>query len=62
VTGFIVESVEEAVRAVERLPSLDRRAIRASFEGKFSAVRMTRDYEALYAKVARSTTPKLRVA
>jgi glycosyltransferase involved in cell wall biosynthesis len=62
VTGFIVDSVEEAVRAVGRLPRLDRRAIRASFEQKFSAARMARDYEALYAKVARSATPKLRVA
>ncbi len=61
VTGFIVESVEEAVRAVGQLDRLDRRLIRASFERRFSAARMTRDYETLYAKVARST-PKLRVA
>lgn len=62
VTGFIVESIEEAVRAVERLDRLDRGVIRAIFERKFSAVRMSRDYEALYAKVARTTTAKLRVA
>ncbi|HXS27496.1 MAG TPA: glycosyltransferase family 4 protein [Steroidobacteraceae bacterium] len=62
VTGFIVESVEEAVGAVGRLDRLDRRTIRASFEREFSAERMARDYEALYAKIARATTPKLRVA
>lgn len=62
VTGFIVAGIEEAVRAVERLDRLDRRRIRAVFELQFSAARMTRDYEALYAKVARTTTPKLRVA
>jgi len=62
VTGFIVESIEDAVRAVERLDELDRRTIRAVFEREFSATRMSRDYEALYAKVARTTTPKLRVA
>lgn len=62
VCGFIVESVEEAVKAVERLDRLDRGAIRARFEQRFSAARMARDYETLYAKVARSTTPKLRVA
>lgn len=62
VTGFIVESVDEAVNAVARLDSLDRRTIRARFERGFSAARMTRDYEALYAKAARSTTRKLRIA
>ena len=32
VTGFIVESVEEAVEAVHRLPSIDRMECRAVFE------------------------------
>lgn len=48
VTGFIVGSVEEAVRSIDRLESLDRRAIRARFEQRFSARRMARDYETLY--------------
>jgi|SRR5579875_478338 len=62
VTGLIVDSVEEAARAVEEIDRLDRCAIRARFEQRFSAARMARDYEALYAKVARTTTPRLRVA
>ena len=33
VTGFIVENEEDAVRAVHELPRLDRRTIRARFEG-----------------------------
>ncbi len=61
-TGFIVDSIEEAVRAVERADRLDRRAIRARFERVFSATRMASDYEALYAKLARTATPRLRVA
>jgi glycosyltransferase involved in cell wall biosynthesis len=48
VTGFIVESEEEAVTAVSKLGRLDRRMIRARFEERFSARRMVREYENLY--------------
>jgi glycosyltransferase involved in cell wall biosynthesis len=59
-TGFIVESVDEAVAAVGRLDTLDRRQCRAVFESRFSAERMTRDYLALYRRLVRQwgrTTP-----
>ena len=48
VTGFIVRDEAEALRAVERLPQLDRRRIRARFEERFSAEAMARNYAALY--------------
>ncbi|SFJ72958.1 Glycosyl transferases group 1 [Bradyrhizobium sp. Gha] len=48
VTGFIVDSDEEAVRALSELPRLDRRRVRARFEQRFSALRMAREYEGLY--------------
>ena len=48
VTGFIVDGEEDAVRAVRKLPRLDRRAIRARFEERFTAFRMAREYEARY--------------
>jgi glycosyltransferase involved in cell wall biosynthesis len=48
VTGFIVESEAEAVEAVLRVGSLDRRDIRASFERRFTARRMAQDYFRLY--------------
>ena len=48
VTGFIVDGEEEAIRAVRKLPRLDRRIIRARFEERFTAVRMAREYEARY--------------
>jgi len=48
VTGFIVDSVEEAVAAVPRALSLDRRGVRARFEERFSAERMARDYLSVY--------------
>jgi glycosyltransferase involved in cell wall biosynthesis len=48
VTGFIVESEEEAVKAVNQLARLDRREVRARFEERFSAHRMARAYESHY--------------
>ncbi len=50
-TGFIVDSEEEAVAAVSRLGQLDRKAIRARFEERFGARRMTLEYEAQYRKL-----------
>ena len=47
-TGFIVESEEEAVDAVNRLARLDRRKVRERFEERFSAQRMARAYESHY--------------
>ena len=40
VTGFVVDSEEEAVRAVRRLGEIDRRQVRACFERRFTARRM----------------------
>jgi glycosyltransferase involved in cell wall biosynthesis len=50
--GFIVDSIEGAVAAVHRAAQLDRARVRASFEQRFSAERMTRDYLALYRRLA----------
>ncbi len=55
VTGFVVDTVAQAVRAVEQVPSLPREACRRVFEERFSVERMARDYLRLYAKVARSS-------
>lgn len=51
VTGFIVESIEDAVTAVPGLLSLDRQVVRRTFERRFSAQRMARDYVAAYARL-----------
>jgi glycosyltransferase involved in cell wall biosynthesis len=48
VTGFVVGSVEEAVRAVARVSRLDRYAVRARFQRRFSVDRMTNDYLRIY--------------
>jgi glycosyltransferase involved in cell wall biosynthesis len=55
-TGRIVSDVEEAVRAIPELLALDRQAIRARFEERFSAARMTTDYVWLYQKLLRKHT------
>jgi glycosyltransferase involved in cell wall biosynthesis len=56
VTGFIVDSVDEAVAAVPLARALDRDVIRRRFEERFSVERMVRDYLGLYGTVLRSGT------
>jgi glycosyltransferase involved in cell wall biosynthesis len=51
VTGFIVDSEQEAVSAVNELARLDRTKVRARFEQRFSAHRMAREYEGQYRKL-----------
>ncbi|MEE2951278.1 MAG: glycosyltransferase family 4 protein [Pseudomonadota bacterium] len=48
VTGFIVETEGEATEALKRIGGLDRAAIRARFEARFTARRMAEDYLAIY--------------
>lgn len=48
VTGCMVTSMAEAIAALPRVLSLDRRAVRARFEKRFTAERMAKDYVALY--------------
>jgi len=52
VNGFIVDSIEQAVDAVGRVDELSRAVVRASFERRFSAQRMARDYAAVYRSLA----------
>jgi glycosyltransferase involved in cell wall biosynthesis len=47
-TGVIVDDLDEAIRKIPELLSLDRRRVRQRFEERFSATRMARDYLSLY--------------
>jgi glycosyltransferase involved in cell wall biosynthesis len=58
VTGFIVESIDEAVRAVQRVRSLDRAEVRACFERRFSVEVMAQGYEAAYRTVLQAAEEK----
>jgi glycosyltransferase involved in cell wall biosynthesis len=48
VTGHIVDSMDEAVKALPRVLALDRHAVRQRFEERFSATRMAKDYVSVY--------------
>ena len=61
-TGFVVESIDEAAKAVARLASIDRAAVRASFERRFSVEVMAAGYEAAYESVLRSGHAPLHLA
>jgi glycosyltransferase involved in cell wall biosynthesis len=47
-SGFIVDNIEDAVKAVVRAGELDRTACRQAFEMRFTGSRMAKDYVKLY--------------
>ena len=61
VTGFIVEDINGAIGAVDRLGQLSREKIRRRFEERFTARRMAQDYLAVYRSLASSLAPQLRL-
>ena len=60
-TGFIVEDVQGAIGAVDRLDHLSRAAIRRRFEQRFTARRMAQDYLAAYRSMTDRVAPHLRL-
>jgi len=52
VTALIGRSVEDLVRAVEQVGTIDRRRCRETYERRFSDVRMADDYEQVYHQLA----------
>ena len=51
VTGFLVDTPDEAVAAIERVGELDRAACRRAVAERFSVARMADDYIALYRRI-----------
>ena len=51
VTGFLVDSVEEAVAAIDRIGEIDRAACRAAVMERFTVDRMADAYLALYRSI-----------
>ena len=51
VNGFLVDTADEALAAVERVGELDRREVRRSVERRFHVDRMADDYIALYRSI-----------
>jgi glycosyltransferase involved in cell wall biosynthesis len=62
VNGWIVDGEDEAVAALAHLAKLDRAACRRSFEARFTADRMARDYLALYHQLVAPSRPQRRAA
>ncbi len=58
--GFIVETLEEAVEAVEKIPYIDRVDCRKYFESRFSARRMAQEYLDVYEIVIGESYPLLK--
>jgi glycosyltransferase involved in cell wall biosynthesis len=61
VTGFLVNSIDEAVKRVDDVKNLDRAAIRRTFERRFSAERMASNYVAIYQRMMALGKPKSRI-
>ncbi len=62
VTGFVVEDVNGAIGAVDRLGQLSRPRIRKQFESRFTARRMAQDYLSVYRSLmSRAAAPHLRL-
>ena len=56
VTGFIVDTVDEAVKAVSDIARLDRCACRSAFEQRFDARRMACNYVQVYSRIIEKTS------
>jgi glycosyltransferase involved in cell wall biosynthesis len=52
-TGFVVDSIDAALAALERAARLHRLAVRERFEERFSAARMAQDYLSVYRALGR---------
>jgi glycosyltransferase involved in cell wall biosynthesis len=63
VTGYVVDSIEDSVRALKDLESFDRLGCRRAFEERFSARRMAHDYVETYRRIIKlnARVPKTHV-
>jgi glycosyltransferase involved in cell wall biosynthesis len=57
VSGFVVQDINDAVAAVDRLAALDRARIRDVFNRRFTAARMARDYMTIYRRLLARIVP-----
>ena len=55
VTGYLVNSVEESVRALECVSTLSRNAVRRRFDERFTSGRMARQYVDVYRRLSESS-------
>jgi glycosyltransferase involved in cell wall biosynthesis len=60
ISGFVVESVDQAAAVVARVASLDRASVRAAFEQRFTIERTARDYLEIYKELIGSVVLSAR--
>jgi glycosyltransferase involved in cell wall biosynthesis len=60
VTGFVVNNIDQAVKAVGKIHTLDRAKVRATFDRRFTSRRMAQDYLDVYQGLIDAKAPKLR--
>ena len=58
-SGFLVDSIDEAIAAVRRVDELPRAAVRRCFEKRFTARRMAQDYVSLFGAAAGSGADRM---
>jgi glycosyltransferase involved in cell wall biosynthesis len=51
ITGFLVDSLDEANQAIERVDEIDRSRVRRAVADRFSVDRMADDYLTLYRRI-----------
>jgi glycosyltransferase involved in cell wall biosynthesis len=61
VTGFLVNDVAEAVRALDGVSAIDDKACRRRVQERFSITTMVEAYEQVYARIFELGAPKARV-
>lgn len=57
VSGYIVNSIDEAVAALRKIHQIDRQACRTHFERYFTAEKMALNYLAVYQRICQSNKP-----
>lgn len=60
VSGFILDSERQALRAIERAAGLDRKLIRGVFERRFTSRGMAEAYSRVYEQIERQSSPMQR--
>lgn len=61
-TGAVVDTMDEAIPALERILTMDRAAVRRTFETRFTASRMANDYVDLYESILNTRADRVSAA
>jgi glycosyltransferase involved in cell wall biosynthesis len=60
-SGFVVKSIQEALAAIKQLDSLPREVVRKTFEERYTAERMAKDYVDVYTRLIREKQAEIEM-